>query len=137
MIYQLSYRSRATYPRGHLTDLDIMRRAIAVNSERGLTGFLGRHHQIFIQILEGDKADVQEVMAQIERDPRHFELEILSQGFVKQRDFADWSMGYADLSELRELEKTATGAKLALVTAAQQTDAQVQSARFKSGLHHG
>lgn len=122
MIYQIAYRSLAVFPRGHVSDLDILRTAVVENQKWGVTGFLGRYNNIFLQILEGEPEQVQALMRNIQKDRRHNELELLSEGFVKERSFADWSMGYADLRDINQLEITARTAKLALVNAASRAD---------------
>lgn len=125
MHYQITYRSQAIHPKGHISDLDILRAAIKVNTRFGVTGFLARHNQHFLQILEGDEIAVRGILEKIKRDPRHYDFKVLQEGFAAERNFPDWSMGYADLSELKSLEHTAQGAMAALLSAAETASPSV------------
>ena len=53
MLGQVVYRSEAVFPEGHLSNLDILREALARNSGQGLTGFLMRDRTHFLQVIEG------------------------------------------------------------------------------------
>jgi|GEM_PF-259618 len=52
-----------------------------------------------IQVLEGERAAVEEVFAQIKHDCRHFNVVKMADGAVTARVFADWSMGFTTVSK--------------------------------------
>lgn len=68
--------------------------SVLANSRTGLTGalvFTGNH---FAQILEGDSAEINKLMAVIQQDGRHTELRIVDRKDIAQRRFSDWNMAY-------------------------------------------
>jgi hypothetical protein len=67
------------------------------NNERdGITGLLLHMEGVFAQVLEGPAAAIEETIARIEKDPRHHDMTVLSDGDVGMPLFQDWSMGYMD-----------------------------------------
>ena len=73
---------------------------LAVNSEQrnrreALTGLMLYDSGQFFQWLEGPPASVDRVMASIVQDPRHTDIEILSNQAVTARTFGDWGMKLA------------------------------------------
>ena len=83
------------------------------NKAHGITGVLVFVDGAFLQILEGEKDDVLELMARIERDPRHRAIKVFSEQEVDERAFASWSMAYLspsaeDVARWAELEGTTT-----------------------------
>jgi len=71
--------------------LDHARRS---NAAKGITGALVYAEGIFLQILEGDKVRVQELMAKIQRDIRHEGVIILREGEVPKAIFGSWKMAF-------------------------------------------
>ena len=83
------------------------------NRTHGISGVLVFVDGAFLQILEGEKDDVLELMARIERDPRHHDIKVFSEQEVDERAFASWSMAYlgasaADVATWAELEGATT-----------------------------
>lgn len=84
------------------------------NLQRGITGLLLFRDGIFIQLLEGETADVRCVYRLICEDPRHHSPVKLLEEPMSSRRFPGWSMGYQVLSDrdLRYLDPTPdSGAK--------------------------
>lgn len=96
MIEYLFYHSRCTLQDFHITDLDILRTAISVNEQHGLTGFLHREAGYFIQYFEGPKAKIEQLTANLVSDRRHSNFTVIGQGEMPHRLFQDWSMGYSN-----------------------------------------
>lgn len=96
MTFQLLYRSKSTHPRGHLSDLDILRTAQASHHQSGLTGCLLRLNRAFEQLIEGEEPVVRALFSRIACDPRHFDIKVLHMGQAKARRCAQWHMGYCD-----------------------------------------
>lgn len=72
----------------------IVATAVKRNPASGLTGallFTGRH---FAQVLEGDSASIDGLMAAISDDSRHDQLMMVARGPLIERRFCDWSMAY-------------------------------------------
>ncbi|HEX9955551.1 MAG TPA: BLUF domain-containing protein [Allosphingosinicella sp.] len=87
--------SRIDFPREAYQVTDIVNVARARNSRLSVTGALIFTEQSFAQVLEGPAAAVGELMASIERDPRHHRLSVLIDPLAAGRRFSDWSMAYS------------------------------------------
>ena len=99
IMYHLIYVSSAVnlFSDQQLKDLlEVSRRN---NSERDLSGMLLYVDGNFIQVLEGEKADVLTIYDRVSRDPRHCGVITLLQGDITHRDFTDWSMGFRKLNK--------------------------------------
>lgn len=75
------------------------------NVEHGVTGLLLYNGRNFLQLLEGDKAAVDKLMAIIEKDPRHAGLAILHKSEVEARVCPDWAMKWIAISETFEVRQ--------------------------------
>ena len=78
------------------------------NVEAGITGVLLYVRGSIIQVLEGNKAQLDTVYHRIEQDSRHKNIERVLNRPITQRLFPDCSMGYetlttSQLDEIREL----------------------------------
>jgi len=65
------------------------------NEQLSLTGALIYTRTHFAQVLEGDKAAIEEVMASIRADPRHRNLQVVADDPLEARYFPDWTMAYS------------------------------------------
>ncbi len=74
------------------------------NSKKGITGVLLCLHGQIIQVLEGDKYELDLLYNRIQQDERHASMTTLINQSVDQRLFSTWSMGYKTLtaSQLEE-----------------------------------
>ena len=52
-----------------------------------------------LQVLEGEEAALLKTFRAIEEDPRHHGIFVLFKDTIAARDFANWSMGYRQLSK--------------------------------------
>ncbi|MFS0735161.1 BLUF domain-containing protein [Microbacterium sp. 1P10UB] len=68
------------------------------NERLGLTGMLLYRSGRFIQILEGPRQAVRDLVARIGRDSRHADMRILLEERVPARWFSDWTMGYEPIA---------------------------------------
>lgn len=77
------------------------------NKEHGITGMLVASGTLFFQIIEGPEEAIDSLYSNIERDPRHTNVLLLSSESGEiDRICPDWSMHKIDLS-LMEQEKVA------------------------------
>ncbi len=98
-LHSLVYFSHAVSPLGPdaLQDLlDVSRRA---NKEHGITGILIYGCGSFAQYLEGRKAEIDTLFVNIQRDSRHRDVQLLAEGPITTRIFADWSMTFRPLGQ--------------------------------------
>lgn len=99
---RIIYFSRCAEGPGPDTVAEILAESRRNNEKAGITGLLLHMEGVFAQVLEGPADAIGKTMARIERDPRHHDITILSDGDVGTPLFQDWSMGYmdTDVSEL-------------------------------------
>ena len=92
--YSIVYMSEAI---GHLDEamlLHLLGKCRLGNEQNGITGVLMYGGGQFIQVLEGHPAAVRRLYARIAADLRHGRLEILADGPIPRREFADWHMSF-------------------------------------------
>lgn len=83
----------------------LLKKSRARNAKRGITGILLHTGHCFFQILEGDAAQVDALVAAITQDPQHCDMVTIIREPISRRTFDGWSMGFADLrsEELAEM----------------------------------
>jgi hypothetical protein len=97
VFYSLAYESQASVPLTAPDLLDLLARSRANNARSGVTGILLYRHGMFLQVLEGPRAEVDELYATIARDSRHHEVSTVLVEDRPERRFPDWTMGFADV----------------------------------------
>ena len=113
MPFRLIYSSEAA-PGLAATQLEEMLAESRIrNQAHGITGVLVFVEGAFLQILEGEKDDVLDLMARIERDPRHHDIKVFYEQEVGERAFGSWSMAYLspsaeDVAKWAELDGATT-----------------------------
>lgn len=99
MLYTHVYVSQATKAFGK-AQLDKMNAAFsAANAQYGITGmmfFVGDH---FIQILEGEREVVWQLLTNIRRDPRNQRFRTLYHGRLTRRRYPRWNMRLMRLND--------------------------------------
>lgn len=92
MLKELMYTSCAVkgFTEADLTN--VLQVSEVYNAERFITGVLLYDGTAFMQILEGEEADVQELFERIKRDPRHSNVKLESFVAIKKRTFPNWSL---------------------------------------------
>lgn len=91
-LYRVRYISRTPQVRGLLRDKfvgEILKRARENNERAGITGMLVYVGDYFLQILEGRRGALSEVMAKVMSDDRHAEVTIVSAEPITKRRFDD------------------------------------------------
>lgn len=100
MLVRLMYCSRAV--EGPSADVisAIVGKSRLNNPAHGITGVLCSSGTIFLQVLEGGRAEVNRLYANIARDGRHKEVTLLSYEEIAERSFAHWAMGQVSLNRI-------------------------------------
>lgn len=93
-LVQLIYVSAARQEMDQATLLQILDSAIRHNTRNKLSGMLLYARGSFIQVLEGSETAVAETMRRICDDPRHHDIQTLTQDVINEREFAQWAMGF-------------------------------------------
>lgn len=102
MLIRLLYASRALAKIDDAMIESILERSRSHNLEHGITGVLCIHEggDVFLQALEGGRAAVNELYAEIVRDSRHRDVTLLDYAEVDARRFASWGMGIVDFNKV-------------------------------------
>jgi hypothetical protein len=72
----------------------ILQSARRNNRKQNVTGALFFNSAYFAQTLEGPKLAIEKIFENIQRDPRHGDVTVLSSETGGHRDFPEWSMAH-------------------------------------------
>ena len=100
MLERLLYRSKATNTLGSLHLFNMLSEARAKNALLGITGHLLYTEEMFVQCIEGTPKAIASLWESLQRDPRHYDLELLARGPLETRRFNDWSMAFSSYPSL-------------------------------------
>ena len=97
-LYTLVYHSKALidFDRHAMHSLLFVSRRN--NMAKHITGVLLYADGHFIQVLEGKKPLVLDLYQTIQNDTRHVQVRTIYEKQIQEREFADWSMGYKELT---------------------------------------
>jgi hypothetical protein len=77
--------------------IDILNSARTNNKLKNVTGVLLYGDGTFIQVIEGEDADVDYIFDKILKDTRHKNVITLMNAQIVERSFDDWVMGFASV----------------------------------------
>lgn len=97
-LVRIIYISSATSPMSDAALAALVAQARSFNADHGLTGMLIYAEGNFLQVLEGDEREVDDLYERINRDSRHQHLLCLERTAIASRGFPDWNMGFRKLS---------------------------------------
>jgi len=102
VLVRLVYASRAARAIDDGFIMGICDVASSRNASKGITGVLvtQQGQELFLQVLEGSRTDVNSLYASIVRDARHRDVTLLSYEDIEQRRFANWRMDMVDLKRI-------------------------------------
>lgn len=100
MLVRLLYASRCKEDQLCATLHDIMQRSREHNPKHGITGILCHSDQIFMQVLEGGRDEINRLYTHIIHDPRHTDVVLLAYEEINERRYAGWTMGQANLGKI-------------------------------------
>ncbi len=69
------------------------------NLKSGITGMLLYRGRRFMQVIEGEAASVDALMAKIKADTRHGSVTVLERCVIRAKDFPQWHMGFREVSD--------------------------------------
>ena len=98
-MYQLLYVSNAS---NLMSDDDLeslLTNAKINNLNLNVTGMLVYHDGSFIQILEGDKDQVESLFHKISKDKRHNNIILIDERNIDTRCFPNWDMAFKKLTK--------------------------------------
>jgi hypothetical protein len=100
MLVRLLYASRASQPQTPAMLDTILSQCHANNPRAGITGLLCYSNDIFMQVLEGGRAEVCALYNRIVADERHKDVNLLHFEEIDQRIFANWTMGQVNTAKI-------------------------------------
>ncbi len=100
MLERLLYRSKATNTLGSLHLFNMLSEARAKNARMGITGHLLYTEEVFVQCIEGSPEAIESLWKSLQRDHRHYDLELLARGPLEIRRFSDWTMAFSSYPSL-------------------------------------
>ena len=95
----ITYISKETAPFSSIDFLKLLDHCQKNNPLRGITGMLIYGNGTFLQCVEGESTDVEQLLEKIKIDSRHKDLKILSNIKIQNRLFNKWDMGFERLTE--------------------------------------
>jgi len=101
MLVRLVYASRSASPVTDEVVGSILAQSRKNNPEHGVTGVLCVcHGDVFLQVLEGGREEVNRIYSKVLRDDRHIDVTLLDYAEINQRRFSGWRMGRVDLDKV-------------------------------------
>jgi hypothetical protein len=100
MQYQIVYYSDASSPMGEDALIDLLRVSMRNNSRDNITGCMIYANHRFIQLLEGEQAQVERLFNKIKSDSRHSNVQVAVEMSTTQRLFPNWSMAFKYLGRI-------------------------------------
>jgi hypothetical protein len=142
MLIRCLYASRAAKPLAETALNDILRQSRKNNPAMGITGMLCFTQELFVQVIEGGRDEVNRLLNSIIRDERNIDVQILSFEEIAERSFNNWTMGQVDLatvnpslllkySERPELNPFACSARATMALLLDLASSGAIGARFK------
>jgi hypothetical protein len=99
MLVRALYVSRAVGPQTGTVTASILAAAEAHNAMHSISGVLCQGQGLFLQVLEGERAEVNRLYAHILQDRRHQDVQMLSFEEITERRYPDWSMAHVVLPD--------------------------------------
>ena len=78
----------------------MLNEARAKNADLEITGHLLYSKEVFVQCIEGPRASIESLWKSLQRDSRHYDIDLLARGPLEARRFADWSMAFSTYASL-------------------------------------
>ncbi|MGE6698655.1 BLUF domain-containing protein [Hyphomonas sp. NPDC076900] len=93
-LFRLIYVSTARPGLSEEDMLNVLNASQSNNEERYITGYLVHHGENFMQLIEGPRAEVEDIYDRILKDKRHTGIVRILAEKAETRAFPRWSMNY-------------------------------------------
>jgi Sensors of blue-light using FAD len=100
MLVRCLYASRAAKPQEDAVLDAILKQSRKNNAKYGITGMLCFANGVFVQVIEGGRAEVSRLLNAIIRDDRNIDVEVLSFEEITERRFGNWNMGQINIAAI-------------------------------------
>ena len=102
-LIRLVYRSDSCISHDDVSGLDAIFNASIRNNKRNrISGALALPDGKFVQVVEGDRGEVDLLMKRVRADSRHENVTILGERSIQARLFREWSMARPDPTPLSQ-----------------------------------
>ena len=99
MVFSLVYSSTTDHDWSTHELVALLEWSRGWNVDHGVSGLLLYRDCAFMQFLEGDEPTVRNLFANISRDPRHQDVDLMWAHESDNRRFAEWTMAFRELGE--------------------------------------
>jgi len=99
MLVRLLYVSQPVGPVTTTMTTLILEKSALYNKKENITGVLCQGSGLWLQVLEGERSNVNLLYSRIMADRNHRNVELLSMEEISQRKFGQWSMALVYLSK--------------------------------------
>lgn len=94
---------------GALSDVDkvladITSKSEITNERLQITGMLFFHDGYFVQLIEGERQNIELLMSKIEKDSRHYDIRRIVDEAIDERSFHNWRMDSFKLDEFSKVD---------------------------------
>jgi hypothetical protein len=96
---RVTYVSHISEPLSSQQLLALLLQCRTNNAAQGITGMLIYGNGTFLQTLEGDEDVIDGLMEEISKDGRHEDIRLLTRRPIESRQYADWNMGFAQVTD--------------------------------------
>jgi hypothetical protein len=96
---RVTYVSHISEPLSSKQLLALLLQCRTNNAKQGITGMLIYGNGTFLQTLEGDENVIDPLMEEISKDGRHENIRLLTRRPIESRQYADWNMGFAQVTD--------------------------------------
>lgn len=105
-MHLIIYTSKSTIASSVIDEemLKISQQAQKNNQKHNITGILFFHNGTFIQVLEGEKQLLEQLMTRIEADNRHQQINRIIDENISQRFFKAWQMDALNLDNSQDID---------------------------------
>lgn len=97
-MHHILYLSKVIAPLEEAELVRLLEEARANNKRRNITGILVYSDRQFMQLIEGEEADLASLYAKLAQDPRHTGVIKLADKPIVTRSFSEWSMAFRFVS---------------------------------------
>ena len=104
MLSRMIYISTAVGPITTAVTGTILRSAQEHNAANGITGVLCQGQGVYLQVLEGERSQVDALYARILQDKRHQDIVLRQQSDINARRYGNWAMAHVDMAHSVDAE---------------------------------
>ncbi len=104
MLSRMFYVSTAVGPITTAVTGTILRSAQAHNAANRITGVLCQGQGVYMQVLEGERGQIEALYGRILQDKRHQDIVLRQQEDIARRRYGRWAMAHVDMGHLLHVD---------------------------------